>query len=62
MAITNSYLDDPTRKRYYGTSTERAAMSTGAVAIGSRFYESNTNLEYVWDGSGWVAWLLHTVA
>lgn len=60
MAVTESYYYDVTRKLYFGTAAERAAMATGAIAIGSRYFESDTFLEYVWTGS-WVKWSLHTV-
>jgi len=63
MAVTKNYQDDPTLIIYYGTAAERAAMSTSAVAVGSRFFESDTMLEYVWAaGNGWIKWHLHLVA
>ena len=60
MAVTKCYADNPTLMVYYGTAAERGAMSTSTVAIGSRFYETDTHIEYVWTGS-WVA-IADTVA
>lgn len=62
MSVTKTYIDDPGLKIYFGTSTERGNMSTTGLTIGSKFYESDNNLELVWTGAGWVSWLLHTVA
>ncbi len=41
---------------HIGTSAERAALSWGAGQIGRSFYETNTGLEWVWQGgsTGWV--------
>lgn len=38
---------------HIGTAAERAALSTSAMPVGSRFYETDTRLTYVWDGSAW---------
>lgn len=62
MSVTQAYVLDSTLKMYFGTAAERAAMETSGIATGSRFYESDNNLELIWTGSGWISWLLHTVA
>lgn len=62
MAVTQFYMDDPTLKYYLGTAAERGTMSTSGVTIGSKFHESDTHKEYIWNGSGWVIWRLFTVA
>jgi len=59
MSVTQANIVDPTLKLYFGTSTERGAMDTSGAAVGSKFYESNTFLEYVWTGT-WVKWELHS--
>ena len=38
---------------HIGTSTERAAMSTTGLPLGSTFYETDTTLTKIWDLSVW---------
>ena len=39
--------------KHLGTAAERAAMSTTGLSIGSKFFETDTKLRYVWDGTAW---------
>jgi len=40
---------------YWGTTAERTAVgnSLDATSVGIRFWDTDTDLEYIWDGSGW---------
>lgn len=51
-----------TTKNYVGTAAERAAMSTTGMPAGSKFFETDNHLYYIWDGSAWHAYELKTVA
>ena len=39
--------------RHLGTATERAALSTTGLPIGSTFYETDTRMTYMWDLTAW---------
>ena len=39
--------------RYIGTAAERAAMSTTGVPVGASFFESDTGIIYIFNGSDW---------
>ncbi len=41
-------------QNYVGSAAERAAMSTAGVKAGSKFYETDTKLTYIWNASAWV--------
>ena len=42
-------------QRYIGTAAEKAALTTTAVKAGSIFFETDTQVEYIWNGSTWNA-------
>ncbi len=42
-----------TIETHLGTSTERAAMSTTRLPLGSTFEETDTGLVKIWDSSAW---------
>lgn len=49
-------------QNYIGTAAERAAMTTTALPAGSKFFESDNHLWYIWTGSAWVAYELLPIA
>ena len=51
-----------TIKTYIGTAAERAAMSTAGLPAGSKFFETDNHLWYIWSGAAWAAYELMTVA
>lgn len=62
MSVTDYFLQNNTLRMYLGTNAEKTALSTTGIAVGSKFYESDTHLEFVYSGNAWVAWELHTIA
>jgi len=40
-------------QKHLGTASERAAMSTTGLPLGSTFYETDTKLTYIFDLSNW---------
>lgn len=53
------YLFDPTLVAYIGTST--GTKSVTGIPYGSRFYESDTQIEYMFGSTGgWVKWWTHS--
>ena len=40
-------------KDFLGTASERAALSTTGLVAFSTFWETDTQLGYVWDGTVW---------
>lgn len=49
-------------KNYIGTAAERAAMTTTGMPAGSKFFETDNHLWYIWDGAAWHKYELLTVA
>lgn len=47
---------------YIGTAAERGAMSTTGLPVGSKFFETDNNLYYIWDGAAWHKLELMTIA
>jgi hypothetical protein len=41
-------------KSYVGTAAEMGALSTTGISVGSRFFQSDTGLWYVFGGTTWV--------
>jgi len=40
-------------QNYIGTAAERAGLTTTAVKAGATFFETDTQLIYVWTGAAW---------
>lgn len=38
---------------HVGTAAERAAMSTTGLPPGSLWHETDTRIQYKWDGTSW---------
>lgn len=49
-------------KNYIGTAAERGTLSTTGLPAGSKFFETDNHLWYIWDGAAWHAYELLTVA
>ena len=41
------------KRFYYGTAAERAALDIGTDAVGTLFWETDTNRVYLWSGTAW---------
>lgn len=50
------------RYQYYGTNAERLASSIPAESIGVRWFETDTDSEYIWNGTSWVLPTASTVS
>ena len=48
MAVTRRQ----TSNEWFGTAAERVDFTD--VAVGAKFFETDTNLKYVWTGAAWV--------
>ena len=42
-------------QKYIGTAADKAALVTTAVKAGATFFETDTQIEYIWNGSTWNA-------
>lgn len=51
MAVTEFYVSDPSLRFYIGTSGD--SKPTDGAPTGSRFFETDTYKEYIFDGSAW---------
>ena len=49
-------------QNYIGTAAERAAMTTTKLPAGSKFFETDNHLIYIWDGAAWHKYELLPIA
>ena len=40
---------------YIGTAADKAALTTTNIKAGSTFIETDTQIQYIWNGSSWNA-------
>ena len=59
MAVTSFFLDDPTLRYFLGLSTD---SKPSGVVRGSRFYETDSNKEFIFDGTAWHLFQKYPVA
>jgi hypothetical protein len=43
-------------QKWIGTDAERLALTTTALPVGSKFFETDTTATYIWSGTAWVAY------